>query len=126
LDAFETVEDVFNLLETGLTLLKDNLDPSFLEQFEVFAPLNQGRTPDFDPYELFVRHLYCFHNDIYDPLAVYHALHHESAWRQCGFPRAPSRDLIRYECFLTLCLRLVVVTTNYERGDSLGSTVISV
>ena len=34
----ETVEDVFNLLETEITLLGEYLDPSFFEQFDVFAP----------------------------------------------------------------------------------------
>ena len=61
----DTVEDVFNLLETEIILLGEYLDPSFLEQFEVFAPGALGRTPEFDPYRLFLAHLYCFHNDIY-------------------------------------------------------------
>lgn len=95
LPSVETVEDVFNLLETELALLKKYLDPSFLEQFEVFAPDPRGRTPDFDPYGLFVAHLYCFHNEIYGQRAVYGALQNESVWRQCGFPRAPSRDPIK-------------------------------
>ena len=34
----ETVEDVFKLLETEITLLGEYLDPSFFEQFDVFAP----------------------------------------------------------------------------------------
>lgn len=38
LPSVETVEDVFNLLETELALLKKYLNSSFLEQFEVFAP----------------------------------------------------------------------------------------
>jgi hypothetical protein len=91
----DTVEDVFNLLETEITLLGEHLDPSFLEQFEVFAPQPRGRTPDFDPYGLFLAHLYCFHNDIYGQRAVYRALQDETVWRQCGFPRAPSRDPIK-------------------------------
>jgi hypothetical protein len=91
----ETVEDVFNLLETELTLLKKYLDPSFLEQFEVLAPDPRGRTPDFDPYGHFIAHLYCFPNDIYGQRAVYRALQDESVWRQWGFPRAPSRDPIK-------------------------------
>jgi hypothetical protein len=59
----ETVEDVFNLLETEITLLGEYLDPSFLEQFDVFAPDPWGRTLEFEPYGLFLAHLYCFHND---------------------------------------------------------------
>jgi len=95
LPSVDTVEDVFNLLETEISLLGEHLDPTFLEQFEVFAPAARGRTPDFDPYGLFLAHLYCFHNDIYGQRAVYRALQDETVWRQCGFPRAPSRDPIK-------------------------------
>jgi len=66
----ETVEDVFNLLETELLLLANHLDSSFFEKFEVFAPDLRGRTPDFEPYGLFLAHLYCFHNDIYGQRSV--------------------------------------------------------
>jgi hypothetical protein len=91
----ETVEDVFNLLETEITLLGEYLDRSFLEQFDVFAPDPRGRTLEFEPYGLFLAHLYCFHNDIYGQRAVYRALQDETVWRQCGFPHAPSRDPIK-------------------------------
>ncbi|MFB6300340.1 MAG: transposase [Halobacteriales archaeon] len=99
LPSVETVEDVFNLLETEVTLLEGHLDPTFLEQFEVFAPDPRGRTPEFDPFGLFLAHLYCYHNDIYGQRAVSRALQDETIWRQCGFPRAPSRDPIkRFRC----------------------------
>ena len=60
----KTVEDVFNILETELALLKKYLDPSFLEPFEMFAPLDRGRTPDFNLYGPLIAHLYCFHKSV--------------------------------------------------------------
>lgn len=90
-----TVEDAFNLLETEIALLGENLDPSFLERFKMFTPDHRGKKTDFDPYGLFLAHLYCFHNDIYGQRAVYRVLQDETVWRQCGFPRAPSYDPIK-------------------------------
>lgn len=95
LSPVETVEDVFNLLETEITPLGEYLDLSFLEQFDVSAPDSRGRTLEFEPYGLFLAHLYCFHNDIYGQRAVYRALQDETVWRQCDFPHAPSRDPIK-------------------------------
>lgn len=62
----DTVEDVFNHLETESTLLGEHLDLSFLERFEVC------------PFGLFLVHLYCFHNDIYGQRVVYRALQDET------------------------------------------------
>ncbi|SDG35067.1 transposase [Halorientalis regularis] len=48
--------------------------------------------------------------------------------KDCGLARAFARGCVhaRAEVFFALCLRLVVVITNYERGDNPGSTVITV
>jgi hypothetical protein len=48
--------------------------------------------------------------------------------KDCGLGtlRARGRVHARTQVFLSLCLRLVVAITNYERGDNPGSTVITV
>jgi hypothetical protein len=49
------------------------------------------------------------------------------AVKDCGLGtlRARGRVHARAQVFLSLCLRLVVAITNYERGDNPGSTVIT-
>ncbi len=49
------------------------------------------------------------------------------AVKHCGLGhvRARGRVHARTEVFVALCLRLVVVITNYERGDNPGSTIIT-
>jgi len=95
LPSIDTVEDVFNVLETEITALAEYLDSSLFEGFDVFAPADRGRKREFDPYGPFLAHLYCYHNDIYGQRAVYRALQDETVWRQCGFPHAPSRDPVK-------------------------------
>ena len=95
LPSIDTIEDVFNVLETEITALAEYLDASLFEGFDVFAPDSRGRKREFDPYGLFLAHLYCYHNEIYGQRAVYRALQDETVWRQCGFPRAPSRDPVK-------------------------------
>jgi hypothetical protein len=48
--------------------------------------------------------------------------------KDCGFGRAHARGRVhaRARVFLALCLRLVVVITNYERGENPESTIITV
>jgi hypothetical protein len=50
------------------------------------------------------------------------------ACNDCGLGtlRARGRVHAQTQCYLALCLRLVVAITNYERGDNPGSTVITV
>ena len=50
------------------------------------------------------------------------------ACNDCGLGtlRARGRVHARTQCYLALCLRLIVAITNYERGDNPGSTVITV
>jgi hypothetical protein len=50
------------------------------------------------------------------------------ACTDCGLGplRARGRVHARTQCYLALCLRLVVAITNEERGDNPGSTVITV
>jgi len=53
--------------------------------------------------------------------------HYESV-KVCGFGQTHARGRVhaRAQVFLSLCLRLVVAITNYERGYDPGSTVITV
>ncbi len=48
------------------------------------------------------------------------------AVKDCGLRRLQARDRVhaRAQVYLALCLRLVVAITNYERGDTPGSTLI--
>ena len=48
--------------------------------------------------------------------------------KDCGLGRMHARGRVhaRVQVFLSLCLRLVVAITNYERGDNPGSTIITV
>jgi len=48
--------------------------------------------------------------------------------KDCGLGRTHARGRVhaRAQVFLSLCLRLVVAITNYERGDNPGSTIITV
>ena len=50
------------------------------------------------------------------------------AVKDCGLGhvRARGRVHARTQVFLSLCLRLVIAITNYERGDNPGSTIITV
>jgi len=43
-----------------------------------------------------------------------------------GAKHAPGLVHARAQVFLALCLRLAVALTNYERGDNLESTIITV
>jgi hypothetical protein len=47
--------------------------------------------------------------------------------KHCDLGRRHARGRVysRAQVFLALCLRLVVAITNYERGDNLGSTIIT-
>ncbi|SNR60884.1 hypothetical protein [Halorubrum vacuolatum] len=45
LSSIDTVEDVFNVLETEITALAEYLDPSFFEEFDVFAPDSAACSP---------------------------------------------------------------------------------
>jgi hypothetical protein len=47
--------------------------------------------------------------------------------KDCGLGRTHARGRVhaRAQVFLSLCLRLVVAITNYERGDNPGSTIIT-
>jgi hypothetical protein len=48
--------------------------------------------------------------------------------KDCGLGQTHARGRVhaRAQVFLALCLRLIVAITNYERGDNLGSTIITV
>jgi hypothetical protein len=48
--------------------------------------------------------------------------------KDCGLGRTNARGRVnaRAQVFLSLCPRLVVAITNYERGDNPGSTIITV
>ena len=50
------------------------------------------------------------------------------ACNDCGLGPLRARGHVhaRTQCYLALCLRLVVAVINYDRGDNPGSTVITV
>ena len=50
------------------------------------------------------------------------------ACNDCGLGPLRARGHVhaRTQCYVALCLRLVVAVTNYDRGDNPGSTVITV
>ena len=48
--------------------------------------------------------------------------------KDCGLGRASAQGRVhaRTKVFIALCLRIVITITNYERGDNLGSTIVTV
>lgn len=81
-------------MDTVPLALFEQLDLSFLDRFDVFAPDSRGRPVDFEPVGLVLAPSVRFYTDIYGQRAVYRTLQDETVWRQCGFPRTPSRDPI--------------------------------
>jgi len=94
-----SVDSFFNVAETETLALFEHLSFEFLEEFDVFAPAETGRTRDHEPPELMRGFLHCYYKDIYGIRLVERGLRNTVAWLSCGFNRPPSRDAV--DRFLT-------------------------
>ncbi len=77
----------------------EHLSLEFLEEFDVFAPAQTGRTREHEPPELMRGFLHCYCHDIYGIRPVERELRNTVVWLSCGFDRPPSRDAV--DRFLT-------------------------
>ena len=94
-----SVETFFNVVETETLALFEHLSFEFLEEFDVFAPAETGRTRDHEPPEMMRGFLHCYYKDIYGIRPVERELQNTVVWLSCGFDRPPSRDAV--DRFLT-------------------------
>ncbi len=94
-----SIDEFFNLAATETLALFEHLAFDFLEEFDVFAPGERGRTRDHHPPELFRAFLHCYYKDIYGIRPVTRELQNTIVWLSCGFDRPPSRDAV--DRFLT-------------------------
>ena len=94
-----SVDSFFNVVETETLALFEHLSFEFLEEFDVFAPAQTGRTRDHEPQELMRGFLHCYYKGIYGIRPVERELQNTVVWLSCGFDRPPSRDAV--DRFLT-------------------------
>ncbi len=94
-----TVETFFNVVETETLALFEHLFFEFLEEFDVFAPAETGRSRDHEPPEMMRGFLHCYYKNIYGIRPVARELNNTVVWLSCGFDRPPSRDAV--DRFLT-------------------------
>jgi len=60
-----SVESFFNAVETETLALFEHLSFEFLEEFDVFAPAETGRTQDLEPSKMMRGFLHRYYKDIY-------------------------------------------------------------
>jgi hypothetical protein len=94
-----SVDSFFNVAETETLALFEHLSFEFLDEFDVFAPAETGRTREHEPPELMRGFLHCYYKDIYGIRPVARELHNTVVWLSCGFDSPPSRDAV--DRFLT-------------------------
>ena len=94
-----TVETFFNVVETETLALFEHYSFEFLEEFDVFAPADTGRTRDHEPPEMMRGLINCCYKDIYGIRPVARELNNTVVWLSCGFDRPPLRDAV--DRFLT-------------------------
>ena len=94
-----SVESFFKVVETETLALFEHLSFEFLEEFDVFAPAEAGRTREHEPPEMMRGFLRCYYKDIYGIRPVKRELQNTVVWFSCGFDRPPSRDAV--DRFLT-------------------------
>ena len=82
-----SVESLFNVAETETLALFEHLFFAFLEEFDVFASVETGRTRDHEPPELMRGFFDCYYKDIYDIRPVERELRNRVVWLGCGFDR---------------------------------------
>ncbi len=100
-----SVESFFNVAETETLALFEHLSFEFLEEFDVFAPAQTGRTREHEPPEMMCGFLHCCYKDIYGIRPVERELRNTVVWLSCGFDRPPSRDAV--DRFLTVLEHVV-------------------
>ncbi|GAB7011536.1 hypothetical protein JCM31271_34790 [Halorubrum trueperi] len=66
----------------------------FLEELDVFAPGETGRTRDLEPPEMMRGFLHCYYKNIYGIRPVARELNNPLVWLSCDFDRPPSRDAV--------------------------------
>ena len=94
-----SVDSFFNAVETETLAVIEHLSFEFLEEFDVFAPVQMGRTRDHEPPEMMRGFLHCYYKDIYGIRPVERELQNTVVWLSCGFNRPPLRDSV--DRFLT-------------------------
>jgi len=94
-----SVESFFNVVETETLALFEPSSFEFLEEFDVFAPAETGRTREHEPPEMMRGFFHCYHYDIYGIRPVERKLQNIGVLLSCGFDRPPSRDAV--DRFLT-------------------------
>ena len=94
LQNYPSVESFFNTVETETLALFEYLSFEFLEEFDVFASTETGRTRDLEPPELMRGFLHCYYKDIYGIRPVARELNNPLVWLGCEFDRPPSRDAV--------------------------------
>ncbi|EMA07292.1 ISH11 transposase [Haloarcula marismortui ATCC 33800] len=87
-----SVESFFNVAETETLALFEHPSSEFLEEVDVFAPAETGRTRDHETPEMMRGFLHCYYHDIYGIRPVERELRNTVVWLSCGFDRPPSRD----------------------------------
>ena len=96
-----SIDEFFNLAATETLALFEHLRFDFLEEFDVFAPRERGRTRDHHPPELFRAFLHCYYKDIYGIRPVARELQNTIVWLSCGFDLAVSPTGLASSYFLT-------------------------
>ena len=86
-------------MESETLALFEHPSFEFLEEFDVFAPAETGRTRDHEPPELMRSFLHCYYKNMYDIRLVERERWNTVVWLSCGFDRPPSRDAV--DRFLT-------------------------
>ncbi|MFC4987539.1 transposase [Saliphagus infecundisoli] len=94
-----SIDSFFNVVETATLALFEYLSLEFLDEFDVFAPAETGRTREHQPPEMMRGFLHCYYHDVYGIRPVARELQNTFVWLSCGFDRPPSRDAV--DRFLT-------------------------
>jgi len=80
-----SVESFFQCRGDGTLASFEHLSFEFLEEFDVFAPAQTGRTREHEPPELMRGFLHCYYHDIYGIRPVERELENTVDWLICGF-----------------------------------------
>jgi hypothetical protein len=79
-----SVESLFNVAETETLALFEHLSFEFLEEFDVFALAETGRTREHEPPEMMRGFLHCYYHDTYGIRPVERELRNTIVWLSCG------------------------------------------
>ena len=106
-----SVDSFFNIAETETLALFEYFPFEFLEEFDVFAPAETGRTRKHEPPKLMRGFLHCYYKNIYGIRPIERELRNTGVWLSCGFDRPPSRDAV--DRFLTNLQHVVDEVLDY-------------